>query len=590
MMKGPTLMTTWNLRPFYTDFNAPEFLADLDALEKAINGFVKWVPAPETPTETLCDYLRRQAEIQLRRDRLLQFCELSYTGDTAHPEAQKYLLRLEDLTARTTEPETALIGFLGALPDLEGLIKSDPFLEQHRFVLSELQKHARYLLSPKEEILAARLKSSGSSAWELMHSQITAELMIPFVRDGAEAMLTLSEIRGMASHPDSAVRKQAYHAELAAYPAIAAQSAFALNAIKGEVLTLGALRGYESPLAEALLSSRIQKNTLDAMIAAIEARLPELQSYLSQKAALLGHTEGLPFYDLFAPMGEATKTYSVEEAKALILDIFTEFSPDLGAFARNAFEANWVDWLPRKGKVGGAFCSYSHALEESRILLNFTGSLDDITTLAHELGHGYHDAQLAGESVHNIHYPMPVAETASIFCETLMAHALIRRLSPSDQLGIRELRLQMISQVLIDIYSRFLFEQDVFARRREFTLQPAELNQLMLDCQKKAYGDALDPAYLNSGMWICKGHYYSGTLSFYNFPYAFGLLFATGLYGRYRHDGASFLPAYRALLRSTGKCSAEDAAASVGMDITDAAFWNDALDVIRDEIQQFIAL
>lgn len=583
-------MTTWNLTPFYPGFESPEFLQDFENLESRLKAFEKWRPAPDRPADTIADYLKQEEAVEQLKDRLMQYCELSYTENTSHPHAQKYLLRLEDMGALTTAPETAFIGYLGELSDLEAVIAGQPFLEAHAFFLKELKKHAAYLLSPQEELLAARLKSSGSSAWELLHSQITAELMIPFEKDGALTEMTLSEIRGMASHQDPDIRKKAYEAELAAYPRIAAESAFALNAIKGEVLTLGTLRGYTSPLEEALIGSRLQEETLQAMISAIEARLPALQQYLKHKAGLLGHRSGLPFYDLFAPMGQASRSYTVEEAKALILEVFGSFSPDLAAFAENAFAARWVDWLPRKGKVGGAFCSYSHALGESRILLNFTGSLDDITTLAHELGHGYHDSQMKVESIHNIHSPMPLAETASIFCETLMAHALIGSLPPEDQLGIRELRLQMMSQVLIDIYSRFCFERAVFEKRKEFTLSAGELNELMEACQKKAYGDGLDAAWLHGSMWICKPHYYSGSLSYYNFPYAFGLLFATGLYGKYRQEGQAFVPAYRALLQSTGKLSVEAVAASAGMDLTGPDFWNGALDVVCGEIDQFISL
>lgn len=583
-------MTTWNLCPFYTGFDSPEFLQDFEMFEKHSDAFENWRPSPEQPGDTISDYLARQSALQLLHDRLIQYCELSYTADTSHPLAQKYLLRLEDLSARTTLPETAFVAFLGELTDLDALIRADSQLESHRFILTELKNHARYLLSPQEEVLAARLKTSGSSAWELLHSQITAELIIPFIEEGMEKHLTLSEIRGMAAHQEAHIRKQAYEAELAAYPQISSQSAFALNAIKGEVLTVGGMRGYASPLEEALISSRLQPDTLNAMISAIENRLPELRSYLKKKAQLLGHENGLPFYDLFAPIGEATQTYSVDEAKTLILETFNDFSPDLRAFAQNVFDARWVDWLPRKGKVGGGFCSYSHSLGESRILLNFTGTLDDITTLAHELGHGYHNSQMTKESIHNVHSPMPLAETASIFSETLVSQALLRSLPATEQLCIRELRLQMISQVLIDIYCRFIFEQEVFVQREKFTLQPEELNSLMLACQKKAYGDGLDPAYLHAGMWICKPHYYSGSLSYYNFPYAFGLLFATGLYGKYRQEGKAFIPAYQEMLRSTGKLSVEAVAASAGMDLTQPAFWNSALDIIKDEIEAFILL
>lgn len=583
-------MDTWNLTPFYPGFDSPEFLADLSAYESLISDFEGWQPVVSDPSGTLESYLRQQGALHLLQDRLMHYCELCYTGDTAHPDAQKYLQRLEELGARTTAAETALISFLGQLEHLETVINGSAALEAHRFILMELQHHARYLLSSAEEVLIAKLKTSGSSAWELLHSQITAELMIPFEREGETKMVTLSEIRGLASHADKALRKAAYEAELSAYPAIASSAAQALNAIKGEVLTLSARRGYPSPLHEALISSRMQPKTLEAMIKAIEARLPQLRRYLLKKADMMGYSQGLPFYELFAPMGDAGLRYDIPQAKALIIEVFNDFSPDLGAFAQNAFDAGWVDWLPRKGKVGGAFCSYSHALKESRILMNFTGSLDDITTLAHELGHGYHDAQLADETIHNIHYPMPLAETASIFCETLMAHALIRKLPKEAQLGIRELRLQMVSQVLIDIYSRFLFEQALFDKRQTFTLPPEELNQLMLECQQLAYGEGLDPQWRHPAMWICKPHYYSGGLSYYNFPYAFGLLFGTGLYSRYRQEGESFVAAYRSLLRDTGKQTVEAVAAAAGLDLTTPAFWEDALAILIEEIDAFAAL
>lgn len=580
-------MTTWNLTSFYTGFDDPRFAGDLTTLEKQLSEFEVWRPDSAAPAESCQTYLALSAAVQLLQDRLLHFCELTYAADTSHGPAQKYLQRLEELGARTTPPETAFMAFLGELPDPEAVFAASPDLETHRFVLSELRSQARHLLSPAEELLAARMRNTGSAAWELLHSQLTSDLTVPYDTDGIPCSKTLSEIRALAASSDSGERRKAYAAELAAYPAIAPQSAMALNAIKGEVLTLSSMRGYETPLAEALAHSRMTADSLQAMLTAIRSRLPVLHRYLRQKAQLLGHPGGLPFYDLFAPLGEAGRTYSQAEAEALILKHFGSFSPDLADFARNAFESRWVDWLPKKGKVGGAFCSYSHSLRESRILLNFTGTLDDITTLAHELGHGYHDAQLTQESIHNIHYPMPLAETASIFCETLMVHGLMAELSGSERLGVLELRLQMITQVLADIYSRYLFEERLFEHRRGFTLSPEELNNLMLDAQKEAYGDGLSHDALHPGMWICKPHYYSGGLSFYNFPYAFGLLFATGLYSQYRKAPHAFVPAYRQLLALTGKVPVEMAAATVGMDLTSPAFWEGALDVIAEEVSAF---
>lgn len=581
-------MTTWNLTPFYEAFDSLRFTEDMAALETRLTTFESWRPDSQNPIGSCRDYLALTEAIALLQDRLLHFCELTYTADTSHPEAQKYLQRLEETGARTTAAEIGFISFLGGLESLAPLFEAAPDLEPHRFVLEELQQQARHRLSPQEELLAARLKSCGSSAWELLHSQITAELTLPFEDQEGPRQLTLSEVRALASSPSPFVRKKAYEAERAAYPAIASQAAFALNAIKGEVLTLSQLRGYPSPLAEALTHSRLRPESLQAMLSAIRNRLPVLHRYLRHKAALLGHPGGLPFYDLFAPLGEAGRSFTLEEAEAMILRLFGGFSKDLGAFAKQAFESRWVDWLPRKGKVGGAFCSYCHPLKESRILLNFTGTLDDITTLAHELGHGYHNAQLTGESIHNIDYPMPLAEAASIFCETLVVHGLMQDLPQAERAGILELRLQMITQVLADIYSRYLFEERVFEHRAQYTLSAEELSRLMLTCQQEAYGDGMAADCLHPEMWICKPHYYSGSLSYYNFPYAFGLLFATGLYSRYRRDPEHFAADYRKLLSLTGKQPVEAVAAAAGMDITTEAFWEEALDVIAEEVNAFI--
>lgn len=403
--------------------------------------------------------------------------------------------------------------------------------------------------------------------------------------------LSLTEIRNLAYSSDPEERKEAYFKELEIYKNIEDAVSFALAGIKGEVNTMVKHRKFASPLDEALFKSRMKKETLDALLEAMKESLPVFRKYLRHKAKLLGHKNGLPWYDLFAPLGKSEKKYTVEEAQEFILKQFGSFSPDLRALAEKAFKNNWIDYLPRKGKVGGAFCSNNLALKESRILTNFGGEIGDIITIAHELGHAYHGEQIFKEAPLNSHYTMPVAETASNLCETIAKKAAYREAeSKEEKIHILETDLQDSTQVIVDIYSRYLFEHSAFEARKQSLPSAKDFNRLMLEAQKEAYGDGLDPECLNSGMWINKSHYYSGGLSFYNFPYAFGLLFAKGIYAKYLEEGSAFVPKLDNLLRATGKMKVEEVAKLVGIDLSDPSFWKAGLDTIASDIDEFIRL
>ncbi|HBP26283.1 MAG TPA: hypothetical protein DD618_04955 [Acholeplasmatales bacterium] len=344
-------------------------------------------------------------------------------------------------------------------------------------------------------------------------------------------------------------------------------------------------------MEESLFKSRMKKETLDALLSALKANLSLFHKYLLHKAKLLGHSSGLPWYDLFAPMGKSEKKYTIEEAQSFILKQFGTFGEELKGTAAKAFRDNWIDYLPKKGKVGGAFCSNNPSLKQSRILANFAGDIGDIITLAHELGHAYHGEQIFKEAMLNSHYTMPVAETASTLSETITKKAAYRQAETKDEkIHILEQELQDSTQVIVDIYSRFLFEQSVFEAREKSIPSAKDLNELMVAAQKAAYGEALDPKVLNPGMWINKSHYYRGGLSFYNFPYAFGLLFSKGIYAKYLENGPAFVEKINLLLRETGKASVEDVAKMIGIDLTESSFWEAGLATIGTDIEEFIRL
>jgi pepF/M3 family oligoendopeptidase len=325
------------------------------------------------------------------------------------------------------------------------------------------------------------------------------------------------------------------------------------------------------------------------MLTAAREAFPDFRRYLRAKARLLG-LERLAFYDLFAPVGNAEgREWSFDTAQEFVVRQFGTFAPHMAALAGRAFSERWIDAEPRAGKVGGAFCMPLRA-DESRILTNYNAAIGGVLTLAHELGHAYHNSCLASEASLNRSSPMTLAETASIFCETIVRSAALAEAGPDERLAILEAALQNACQVVVDITSRFLFEQEVFEKRRQRALSAEELCAIMRDAQLETYGDGLDPDALHPYMWAAKPHYYSSSRSFYNFPYMFGLLFGLGLYAISRREPDGFVARYDALLASTGRADAEQIAAQVGIDIRTPDFWRASFDMIREDISQFEAL
>ena len=333
----------------------------------------------------------------------------------------------------------------------------------------------------------------------------------------------------------------------------------------------------------------MSRATLDAMLGAMDEYLPKFWQYLKAKGKALGHENGLPWYDLFAPMGSMADKYTAEEAREYLVKLFSGFDSELADMVARAFDNAWIDFYPRSGKSGGAFCSGVDCLHESRILTNFDGQFTDVVTLAHELGHAFHNQCIDSHRVLNHDYSMPLAETASTFNECIIMNAAIKNAKDDgERLALIESQLQDITQVICDIYSRYRFESMVFEKRKEEFLHSGTLCGLMTEAQKLSYGDGLDEKVMHPFMWVCKSHYYGPT--FYNFPYAFGALFARGLYAQYEHEGEAFVPKYKKLLYTTAVATAEDTAKVADIDLTDKEFWRSALQMVADQIDLFCEL
>ena len=582
-------MGKWNLDVLYTGFDTEEYASDLSKLEALIPALSSLAEkCTDMPAgEFLTAFVELNEQINALVGKLVIYANLRYSANTRDTEAASWVGRIMQMLSATAAPTALIEKAISEIEDLESVIDSTPYLHEFRYLITNVKRDSVHLLSDKEETILAKMDLSGASAWSDLQSSLTSGVKVRYKGED----ITLSAVRNLAYSPDAEVRRRAFEAELAAYDSIKDAVAFALNSIKLQVLTVCELRGYESPLAKSLYQSRMKQETLDALLGAMDEYLPAFRKYLKAKARALGHEGALPFYDLFAPMGKSDKTYSVEDAKNYLLDIFGRFDSELHDMVKCAFENEWIDFFPREGKVGGAFDCGVPAIKESRVLTNFDGSFSDVVTLAHELGHSFHDRQVFSHSVLNQDYSMPVAETASTFNEVLvMETAIAGATDKEEKLALIESQLMDACQIIVDIYSRFLFESSVFENRPMEFMSAERMCELMSDAQKKAYGDGLDENALHPYMWLCKGHYYSGGLSFYNYPYAFGGLFARGLYAKYKAEGEGFVDTYKAMLKATSVMDVEECARIAGVDLTDKNFWRQGLGSIADRIDEFCEL
>lgn len=577
----------WDLSILYDGFDDPKLKADLNELDAKIAETAELgAEAGDLPhAELIRRYLALSESLEILASKLYEYASLRFSVNTADAEASSMTGRLMSKLSATAASDAKIRALIAGFEDLDGLIGSE--FGEYAYLLRSIRRESRYLLDDAREELFAKMKISGASAWEDLQSSLTSSVKADYRGE----KIPLSAVRNLAYDPDPAVRKDAYEAELACYESIKEAVAFALNSIKLQTITECEIRGYDSPLDKALKNSRMKRETLDALIGAMEEYLPKFWQYLRAKAKALGHENGLPWYDLFAPMGKSDRTFTVEETKEALLSFFTPFDAELAGMIRRAFDENWIDFWPHEGKVGGAFDAGVPSAKQSRVLTNFAGSFSDVITLAHELGHAFHDQQVFTHSILNQDYTMPVAETASTFNE-VVANNAARAMAETkeEKINLLESELTDACQIICDIYSRYLFETSVFENRSEEFMNADRLSELMLEAQKKAYGDGLDPDCLHPFMWLCKGHYYSGDLSFYNFPYAFGGLFARGLYAKYKKEGAAFVPVYKELLHATSVNDVEDTAKIAGIDLTDKAFWEAGLASLAEEIDELCAL
>lgn len=581
---------SWSLSEIYKSFKDEGFINDILKLDKCIedikNFGTTFFERRDSNIKKIEEYIKKRSKFEKLSNKLEIFINLSLSVNTKDKEALKYSDILEKKLTEVVETFAKIEKWISSLENLSYIINQSSILKEHEFFLFEIVEKGRYILSEKEENIISNMKNTGSSAWAKLKDNLVSNLMVDI--NGKEEPLTV--VLNMAYDKDEKVRKSAYEAEIKSYKKVEEGVAAALNGIKGEVITISNIRGYKSPLQMTLLDSRMDEESLNAMLSAMKESLPVFRKYLRRKGELLGHKNGLPFYDLYAPIVDCEMKFSYEEAGDFVEKNFRSFSESLGNYARKAINNRWIDVMPKEGNVGGAFCENIHSIGESRFLLNFGGSFSDVVTMAHELGHGFHGECLKNEKILNFDYPMPIAETASTFCETIIKTAAIKNANKKEALAILETEICDDTQVIVDIYSRFLFEKNLFEKRKECALSVEEIKNLMLAAQKEAYGDGLDQNFLHPYMWLWKPHYYDADYNFYNYPYAFGLLFSKGLYAEYLKRGDSFIKDYEKLLSITGKNKLEDVAKVMGINIHNIEFWRSSLKLIEENIEKFIEI
>lgn len=595
MSVSPEALPVWDIAALPYDPSTPSFDAALDALAAALRDLDLLLAGDDASDQPAEDAARRFVILTTRYSEALDFADTLATcidcvsvTDAGHELARQRRGDLDPHLSRLQTLQTVLNARIVAL-DAQRLLAESRIERQYALIVSGAVQSVVHELAPDVEELAASLSAVGGRAWEALRNQLVTRSRLILTSGDAARALPLSAARGLAQEPDRDTRKAAYAAELSAWESMAAPLAAALNAIKGEALTLATRRGWRTPLDETLAAQCLDQDTLDALLRVVRELLPAFQSYLCAKAHVLGLKQ-LAWFDLFAPIGDAT--WPFPSARELVLTEFAAFTPRLGDLAARAFDQGWIDAAPRSGKHAGGLCMALRG-DESRILLTYRPTYEGVRSLAHELGHAYHFAALSGAgrtALHKHSTPWVMMETAAIFCETLARDGALRGGSFTNQLAVLEATLQYACRFVVDVYAAFRFEKLLFERRADREPPPAELCDLMRTAQREAYGDALDPQALHPYMWADKPHAFMPHSSYASVAYMFGQLFALSLYARYRARPDGFADRFDALLAATGDAAPAVLAARFRFDLYDADFWRGGADLIRADIDRFHAL
>jgi pepF/M3 family oligoendopeptidase len=588
------LETKWDLDSLYAGGSRSEALegllrsceSALDAADRALDAL------PSDPGDGLVRVIRDLQDIGARLSEAIDFIECLEAQDVADAIAGQLMSRAQKMNARRAALQTRLeTRFLSAEDGAWSRLLSDQRLGGLSFVLNEMREVARLKMPPEKEMLAEELATDGYHAWGRLYEKIAGRLRVEFVENGKKSTLSMGQLHNKLESADRGVRKLAFQKMEEAWAGVEDLAAIALNSQAGYRLSLYKNRGWDSVLQEPLRINRIRHGTLDAMWEAVGEESERLLPYLNEKARLLG-LDRLAWYDLAAPVGAADKPFRFDEAAEFVLEHFGRFSGDLQTFARTAFERRWIEAEDRPGKRAGGFCTDFPLHGETRIFMTFGGTYGSVSTLGHELGHAYHSWVVKDLPFWATQYPMTLAETASTFCETIIADAALAAASDKkERLALLAVQADDAVTMLMNIRARFLFETSFFDMRRAKSLTAEELGAEMKRAQVKAYAGALAVDGYHPLFWASKLHFYITGMPFYNYPYVFGYLFSNGIYERALGEGPGFADRYVSLLRETGSGTCEEIARRhLGVDLTRPDFWRSAVRRVLKQAERFVEL
>ncbi|KKK33311.1 oligoendopeptidase [Mesobacillus campisalis] len=595
-MKFSAYSDVWDLDVFFKGGSGSEaFAAHLENVKKGIALFREKVEAwahkgDLQSAESLKGLISLFEENAKSIRQAGAFVSCLQAQNTSDKKATELKGKVTDLSAKF---QNALLEFDMKLVEVGEQewkqMMEDPFLKELRFVLEERRERVAEKLPAQEEALITSLSTDGYHGWSQMYDLLVSSIKIPFMENGEEKRLSVGQAANRFSDRDRQVRERVFKEWEKAWGEKRDFFAKTLNHLGGFRLNVYEQRGWEDVLKEPLDLNRMKKETLDAMWAAISEKKQPFVDFLNRKAKLLG-LDQLSWYDLDAPIGNAEGKMSYQEGAEFIINHFSRFGSEMAGFASMAFENRWIEAEDRPGKAPGGFHTFFPESGQSRIFMTYSGTPSNVSTLAHELGHGFHTYAMRDMHLLNRNYAMNVAETASTFAEMIVADAAIKNAdSKEERLSLLEDKIQRSVALLMNIHARFMFETSFYEKRKEGIVSAEVLNQLMEQAQKEAYGDAL--AEYHPLFWASKLHFYITGVPFYNFPYTFGFLFSLGIYAEALAGEEGYEEKYIALLKDSASMTVEALAEKhLKADLTKKEFWAKAVQLCINDVEEFLAL
>ena len=469
----------------------------------------------------------------------------------------------------------------------------DDFFKPMQFPLEEIRKKEQDLLSTEEETIINNLSLDGLNGWGNMYNQLVASIQVPVTEDGETTYYSAGQFENkMNSEEDPNKREALLKIWEDTWEKKADLFSTTLNHLSGFRLSNYELHDYDDYMKVPLDYNRMDKETLNTMWDTITKNKTPIKKYFERKAKLIG-VDQLGWLDVTTgvDVGDYTsKQYTYNEAAKFIIDNFESFSPKMSEMARRAFEEQWIEAEDRSGKRPGGYCSNLPESKQSRIFMTFAGSTSNVSTLAHELGHAFHGYVMRDLPLFNQRYAMNVAETASTFAELVVSNATIENASSeAEKINLLDEKISRSATFMMNIHARYIFERNFYDERQKGTVDSSRLKELMEDAQKEAFQEALSSYH--PMFWATKLHFHITGVPFYNFPYTFGYFFSLGIYNRFLEDETVNEDNYIALLRDTASMTTEDLAQKhLNVDLRKPDFWQDALDTVHKDIEEFLNL